>query len=113
MLVSAREDLPLRQPWQCVILDWYSRKHTHVARSTFAAKLHALIDAIGQSMLINLAITEIFQHVDKASDLAILQESDILQSGTCCRAHANCPVNALVPTPVSMTPKHGTKIGKP
>ena len=29
MLVSAQTDLPLQRPWKCVLIDWYSRRHTH------------------------------------------------------------------------------------
>ena len=75
MLVSAAENLPVNTPWRCTVLDYYSRKHTHVVRSTFAAELHALLGAVGQAVLINLAITELYRPIGCAGNLAKLQDS--------------------------------------
>ena len=41
------------------MLDWYARKHSRVVRSTYAAELLSLLDAIGQGNLIATAIEEI------------------------------------------------------
>ena len=60
MLVSARTDLPVDSPWECVVLDWFSRRHTHVVRSTFAAELHSMLDCAGLAILLNATWTEIF-----------------------------------------------------
>ena len=41
------------------VLDWYARKHSRVVRSTYAAELLSLLDAIGQGNLVATAIEEI------------------------------------------------------
>ena len=41
---------------RCQVLDWYARKHSRVVRSTYAAELLSLLDAIGQGNLIATAI---------------------------------------------------------
>lgn len=33
---------------RCQVLDWYSRKHSRVVRSTYAAELLSVLDAVGQ-----------------------------------------------------------------
>ena len=43
----------------CQVLDWYARKHSRVVRSTYAAELLSLLDAIGQGNLVATAIEEI------------------------------------------------------
>eukprot|EP00972_Heterocapsa_arctica_P017795 2629053-Heterocapsa_arctica.AAC.1 len=44
---------------QVQVLDWYARKQPHVCRSTFAAELHAALDAINQGMVIQGVLTEL------------------------------------------------------
>ena len=63
------------QAWQCIPLDWYARKHTHVVRSTFAAELYSMLDAIGKAVQLNLTWTEI--HLGRVSlkDLATMQDN--------------------------------------
>ena len=41
------------------MLDWYSRKHSRAVRSTYAAELLSLLDALGQGDLVATAIDEI------------------------------------------------------
>ena len=41
------------------MLAWYARKHSRVVRSTYAAELLSVLDAIGQGSLIATAIEEI------------------------------------------------------
>ena len=41
------------------LLDWYSRKHTRVVRSTFAAELLSLLDAVNQGNVIKIALDEL------------------------------------------------------
>ena len=41
------------------MLDWYARKHSRVVRSTYAAELLSLLDAIGRGNLIATVIEEI------------------------------------------------------
>eukprot|EP00959_Pyramimonas_sp_CCMP1952_P024050 504596-Pyramimonas_sp.AAC.1 len=45
------------------MLDWYSRKQNNVVRSTYAAELMALLDALGTGTLMNVALTEISEGV--------------------------------------------------
>ena len=53
------------KPWstgttiQFHLLDWYSRKHTRVVRSTFAAELLSLLDAVNQGNVIKIALDEL------------------------------------------------------
>ena len=44
---------------KCQVLDWYSRKHSRVVRSTYAAELLSLLDAVGQGNLIATAMDEV------------------------------------------------------
>jgi len=41
------------------VIEWYSRKHSRVVRSTYAAELLSLLDAVGQGNLIATAIDEV------------------------------------------------------
>ena len=47
------------QEVKCQVLDWYSRKHSRVVRSTYAAELLSLLDAVGQGNLIATALDEV------------------------------------------------------
>ena len=47
------------QEVKCQVLDWYSRKHSRVVRSTYAAELLSLLDAVGQGNLIATAMDEV------------------------------------------------------
>ena len=51
-LVSGQEAM-------CQVTDWYSRKHSSVVRSTYAAELLSLLDAFGKGNLIATAIGEV------------------------------------------------------
>jgi len=75
MMISATAPLPTDSAWECVCLDWYARKHTHVVRSTFAAELYALLDAVGQGISLNMTVTEIFQGALTVQELAQKQET--------------------------------------
>ena len=44
---------------KCQVLDWYSRKHSRVVLSTYAAELLSLLDAVGQGNIIATAIDEV------------------------------------------------------
>ena len=100
MMVSASVDLPTTQAWSCVVLDWFARKHTHVVRSTFAAELHALLDAVGQAMLINLVITEMFGPGDSPHHLAQLQDNGKLWPALEAFIDARAVFDALAAEPV-------------
>ena len=100
MMVSASVDLPTTQAWSCVVLDWFARKHTHVVRSTFAAELHALLDAVGQAMLINLVITEMFGPGDSPHHLAKLQDNGKLWPALEAFIDARAVFDALAAEPV-------------
>ena len=70
VLVSADAE-PLRagQDLNCAILDFYSRKQQHVVRSTFAAELHALLDACSQAALLAVTLTEVIRGGSTAGQL--------------------------------------------
>ena len=44
---------------KCQVLDWYSRKHSSVVRSVYAAELLRLLDAVGQGNLVATAVDEV------------------------------------------------------
>ena len=102
MLVSATSDLPTTKAWKCAVIDFFSRKHTHVVRSTFAAELHALIDAVGQGILVNLVTTELFKEVPKVQDLATLQESGQLWPNLEAFIDAKAVLDAIAAEPIKM-----------
>ena len=41
------------------LLDWYSKKHTRVVRSTYAAELLSLLDAVNQGHVLKLCLHEV------------------------------------------------------
>ena len=72
----SRAALATGKKFECTVLDFYARKQTHVVRSTFAAELMAMIDAVQCGTLINLVLTELFsESTFAAADLARMQES--------------------------------------
>ena len=52
-----------------MVLDFYSRKQQHVVRSTFAAELHALLDASSQAVLLAVTLTEVLRGGAPAAEL--------------------------------------------
>ena len=56
------------------VIEHYSRKQKRVVRSTFAAELHALIDAIEHGKLLMFALCEIYCGALKASELQQVEE---------------------------------------
>ena len=44
---------------RCQVLDWYSRKHTRVVRSTYAAELLSALDAVGQGTVLATCFDEV------------------------------------------------------
>ena len=53
----------------CQVLDWYARKHSRVVRSTYAAELLSLLDAVGRGNIITTAIDEIWSGATSAAKL--------------------------------------------
>ena len=51
------------------MLDWYARKHSRVVRSTYAAELLSLIDAVGQGNLIASCLDEVLVGARSALEL--------------------------------------------
>ena len=51
------------------MLDWYARKHSRVVRSTYAAELLSLIDAVGQGNLIASCLDEVVAGAHSAIEL--------------------------------------------
>ena len=74
LLASATDEQPGLKSWKCVVLDWFSRKHAHVVRSTFAAELHSMLDAAGLAILLNATWTEIFSPPLRPAELAQRQD---------------------------------------
>eukprot|EP00972_Heterocapsa_arctica_P075235 11099634-Heterocapsa_arctica.AAC.1 len=58
---------------QVQVLDLYGRKQPHVCRSTFAAELHAALDAIDQGMVIQGVLAELKVGPTTATVLAQMQ----------------------------------------
>ena len=69
LLAGAEADSTTAPGGRCQVLDWYARKQPHVCRSTFAAELHAALDATGQAVLVQSALTEIAQGPRTAQQL--------------------------------------------
>ena len=57
------------QEVRCQVLDWYARKHSRVVRSTYAAELLSLIDAVGQGNLIASCLDEVIVGARSALEL--------------------------------------------
>ena len=51
------------------MLDWYARKHSRVVRSTYAAELLSLIDAVGQGNLMASCLDEVIVGARSAFEL--------------------------------------------
>ena len=62
---------------KCMVLDWYSKKHSHVVRSTYAAELHSLLDAINQGLVLSYALTELSIGPQSARELTKLLEDGV------------------------------------
>ena len=75
LLETGDEVLRTGSTYRVVMLDWYSRKQNTVVRSTYAAELMALLDALGTGTLMNVALTEIVEGVSTASEMMKRQES--------------------------------------
>lgn len=54
---------------KCHVLDWYSRMHSRVVRSTYAAELLSLLDATNQGQLIFTCLAEILNGARSAQSL--------------------------------------------
>ena len=57
------------QEVRCQVLDWYARKQSRVVRSTYAAELLSLLDAVGQGNLIATALGEISSGAETALEM--------------------------------------------
>ena len=68
---SSNQDASLQpgQQVRCQVLDWYARKHSRVVRSTYAAELLSLLDAVGQGNMVATAMDEIQSGVETATQL--------------------------------------------
>ena len=75
LLVEATENSP---GGRCMVIDYYSRKQPHVCRATFAAELHAALDAANHGLKILACLTEIQLGSHKASKLLELQNAGSL-----------------------------------
>ncbi|CAK0852886.1 unnamed protein product, partial [Prorocentrum cordatum] len=75
LLEAGDEVLQTGSTYRIVMLDWYSRKQNNVVRSTYAAELMALLDALGTGTLMNVAMTEISEGVCTANQMRVRQEA--------------------------------------
>ena len=68
---SSTQDASLQpgQQVRCQVLDWYARKHSRVVRSTYAAELLSLLDAVCQGNIVATAMDEIHSGVESATQL--------------------------------------------
>ena len=63
------------QPWKTgttinlQLLDWYSKKHTRVVRSTYAAELLSLLDCVNQGHVLKLCWEEVINGAQTAAQL--------------------------------------------
>jgi uncharacterized protein YwbE len=57
---------------ECVILDYGTKKHKRVNRSTFAAELNAAIDTVDVATVVQFTLEEVFN--PKATDPAVMQQ---------------------------------------
>ena len=65
------------QTVRCQVLDWYSRKHSRVVRSTYAAELLSVLDTAGQGNLVTTAINELLLGVTTPSQLLARKKREI------------------------------------
>jgi hypothetical protein len=104
-VVALREAGELRSGMTCRIqvLDWYAKKHAHVVRSTYAAELHSLLDAINQGLVLSYSISELRRGVRNARELVeMLNKGEHVVPMTACidaRAVFDNIIADLVKTP--------------
>ena len=80
ILMNARTDLPADIPWECVVLNWFSKKHTHVVISTVAVETHGVLDSASLAILLNAMWTKIFSKQKlKLAMIAQMQNEGRLQ----------------------------------
>lgn len=61
------------QDVKCQVIDWHSRQHSSVVRSTYAAELLSIIEFVGQGSLIATAIDEVQRGAATARHLLEIQ----------------------------------------
>ena len=72
------------------ILDWASKKQTHVCRATFSAELFALLDSANAALKLSAVIAELYWGSTTAAALAQAQEEGKLPIPlhVCCDAYS-------------------------
>ena len=70
VLLAEAKPLDAGAEFRCHVIGWYSKKHDHVVRSTYAAELHSLLDAINQGIVIAYCLTEVMKGSMTALELA-------------------------------------------
>ena len=104
MLLEAKDEvLKTGSTYRIVMLDWYSRKQSTVVRSTYAAELMALLDALGTGTLLNIALTEIDQGVRTAGDMMVKQETGALALKMMACVDAKAVFDAITADTVKIT----------
>ena len=82
------------------LLDWYSKKHTRVVRSTYAAELLSLLDAVNQGHVLKLCLHEVISGAKTATQLLNKQQFAIpLDAGVDARSVFDSATAQQVRTP--------------
>ena len=83
------------------LLDWYSRKHTRVVRSTFAAELLSLLDAVNQGNVIRIALNELHSGAKTAQQLLAQrpEQSILMDAGVDARSVFDALTADVMKTP--------------
>ena len=80
------------------MLDWYSKKHSRVVRSTYAAELLSLLDATNQGRLLQLCLEEVLRGARAAATL-------IEQSGRILPLDVGVDAKAVYDSITAVSPK--------
>ena len=82
------------------LLDWYSKKHTRVVRSTYAAELLSLLDAVNQGHVLKLCLHEVISGAKTATQLLNKQQFAIpLDAGVDARSVFDSATAQQIRTP--------------
>ena len=102
VILIREADAPIRTgtKLKTVLLDWCSRKHTRVVRSTYIAELLTLLDAISQGVLIATAMHETMQGACGALSMSQLLDSGGLSMDVESCLDARAVFDSVMASPV-------------
>ena len=93
----------------CHLLDWQSKKQTHVCRATFSAELFSALDAANLALLINAVLTEVLWGPTSAAALETAQTAGKMPIGLHLCFDAKSVLTSVDGTgPVKASEKHLT-----